>query len=609
MSTQSPPLKRRKTLRACDSCRESRIRCEYEDQRECKHCRDYGIRCVKIAPAPIDKRRKVAREGLPEEEEESQDLEPTYLGPSSLTQLIHTSLISAPHAARDLDNLGNKYDFHWDSLGSGRGAGLLRGREEGREQPRRGHTTIQLLAKLANEVVSLEILNSLYYQGLPTFISMFPVISASESALTKSKEPPGGWLDRYSAWNPNSSPPTSIPRIIRLLHCTLSSLSRLTPPRIRHALLSALHKHLRDGEAERLAAQSTIASSQVLVLMGMNSDLHGYEEPRAASAMWQRTGMGIRMATDLGVHRKTTEKVIPIAQIHRRARLWGGCVITDKWAALRLGQVQAINLDDCDCPLPFRWPDHYRDQAEAEAGGPACFATLYHLTKLSIILGDILRITSSPQGLARTTDQAILQSLADLDAWSEKLPTSWAVSNQTKLPQANAFFNLMYCAVEFTLLRPFLFPIRSIPAHITYRPDSRLENLIHRSEAALDWLSTAEGEFYLDVWGITVYPLVTCILLNLYASYHSLPPPASPSTASPSLDPQTKVKARARALHYLEKGHRIVRLWVSAHADGWPEGKSSWRGKVGDMVDVVMKSVGDGGGEDGVWEAIFEGRI
>ncbi|TYJ58425.1 hypothetical protein B9479_000971 [Cryptococcus floricola] len=513
---QSPPPKRRKTLRACDSCRESRIRCEYQGQQECKHCKDYGIKCLRVAPAPVDKRKKIAREGLPEEEEESQGLEPTYLGPSSLTQLIHSSLISTPGGERGLDGL-------------------------------------------------------------------------ESNALTKSKEPPGGWLDRYSAWDPNSSPPTSIPRIIRLLHCSLSSLSRLTPSSIRHALLSALHKHLRDGEGERLVSQSTIASSQVLVLMGMNHDLHGYEESRAASAMWQRTGTAIRMATELAVHRKSTKKVIPIAQIHRRARLWGGCVIADKWTALRFGQVQNINLEDCDCPLPFQWPDHYHDEAHAE--GPACFAPLYHLTKLSIILGQVLRITSSPQGLARTTDCAILQSLTDLDTWSKDLPTSWAVSERTRLPQAGDFFNLMYCAVEFTLLRPFLFPTRPIPAHITYRPSSLLLlNLIDRSETALDWLSTAEGELYLDVWGITVYPLVTCILINLYAYNHP-----SPSPSAAISNPQ------ARTLHYLKKGHHIVQLWVQAHAEGWPEDQTSWRRKVGDMVDVVMNSVGAheaGGGRD-----------
>ncbi|ODO00094.1 hypothetical protein I350_06719 [Cryptococcus amylolentus CBS 6273] len=586
---QSPPPKRRKTLRACDSCRESRIRCEYQGQQECKHCKDYGIQCLRVAPAPVDKRKKIAREGLPEEEEESQGLEPTYLGPSSLTQLIHSSLISTPGEERGLDGLGSKYDCHWDSLGSGKGSGLLLGREDGREVQKRGQTSLQVLGRLADEVVSLEVLNS------------------CKSALTKSKEPPGGWLDRYSGWDPNSSPPTSIPRIIRLLHCSLSSLSRLTPTSIRHALLSALHKHLRDGESERLVSQSTIASSQVLVLMGMNHDLHGYEESRAASAMWKRTGTAIRMATELAVHRKSTEKVIPIAQIHRRARLWGGCVITDKWTALRFGQVQNINLEDCDCPLPFQWPDHYHDEAHAE--GPACFAPLYHLTKLSIILGQVLRITSSPQGLARTTDRAILQSLTDLDTWTKDLPTSWAVSERTRLPQAGDFFNLMYCAVEFTLLRPFLFPTRPIPAHITYRPSSLLLlNLIDRSETALDWLSTAEGDLYLDVWGITVYPLVTCILINLYAYNH--PSPSPPATISNS---------QARALHYLKKGHHIVQLWVQAHAEGWPEDQTSWRRKVGDMVDVVMDSVGAheaGGGRDRgdrsvdeFWEGIFQGRL
>lgn len=62
-------------------------------------------------------------------------------------------------------------------------------------------------------------------------------------------------------------------------------------------------------------------------------------------------------------------------------------VLTCCRLALRLGQVQTINLEDCDTPLPFLYPDHFADEREAE--GVACFSTIYHLSKLSVLLGRV----------------------------------------------------------------------------------------------------------------------------------------------------------------------------------------------------------------------------
>lgn len=574
----SRPIKRKKTLRACDYCRAHRIRCEYvaEGKDGCQHCIKYGFECTKVAPVLPDKRKKIAQDGIPEEEEErSQGLEPGYLGPSSLTQLVHSSCVGDNGLEKQMRELGNRYDHHWQSLlGHCEGSGLLVGREEfestGRKRTAR-FTFSRLYARLAEELGSITILDSLNDKALQSIITMFPVISASESASVSGKNfPPGNWWQRYNTWSYNSTPPTPIPRVVRLIHCALASLSREVPYKIRHSILTALHEHLNNGESAKLSQTTTLANAQVLILLGMNQDLHSYEESTAMSMMWQRVGTGLRMATELAVHRNVSSKAIPIAQLHRRWRVWGACVATDKWLALRLGQVQTIDLEDCDTPLPFLYPDHFADESEAE--GVACFSTIHHLSKLSVLLGRVVRLTSTPFHLERTTDHNLGCWQRDMDTWVEELPQHFAVSTKLKLPQANDLFNLLAVAVEFTFLRAFMLPSPPIPAHITFRPDhARWSNLILRAEMAMDWMTTPIGLFYLDTWAITVYPLVCCIMINLsvYRSIGSL-----------------------RAAHYLDCGSKIIQDWARAAAEGLPADRSSKR-KVADMVAILRASVKD----------------
>lgn len=146
---------------------------------------------------------------------------------------------------------------------------------------------------------------------------MFPVISASErwvleffeqplqadrpdsASVSGNDFPPGNWWQRYNTWSYNSTPPTPIPHVVRLIHCALASLSREVPYKIRHSILTALHEHLNNGESAKLSQTTTLANAQVLILLGMNQDLHSYEESTAMSMMWQRVGTGLRMATEL----------------------------------------------------------------------------------------------------------------------------------------------------------------------------------------------------------------------------------------------------------------------------------------------------------------------
>lgn len=65
---------------------------------------------------------------------------------------------------------------------------------------------------------------------------------------------------------------------------------------------------------------------------------------------------------------------------------------------------------------------------------------------------DVVRLTSTPFHLKRTTNHSLECWQKDMDTWVEELPPSFAVSTKLKLPQANDLFNLLAVAVEVSVM-------------------------------------------------------------------------------------------------------------------------------------------------------------
>ncbi|WVQ84261.1 hypothetical protein IAT38_006413 [Cryptococcus sp. DSM 104549] len=568
--------KRKKTARACDYCRAHRIRCEYspEHKGDCDHCVKFGHKCAKVAPAPADKRRRGVSKGDAKLSGLSAGLEPTYLGSSSLTQLVYASCAVNLELSRQLEEFGNRYDHHWDSLRHTHAPGLLIGRDEGKygldQHPAKGFSLSRAQSKLNEQVGSKQVLDLLFDTALRRIIPVFPVISPEESCLGVGGLPPPIWNELFPSWASDPGDPILIPPITRLIHWTLASLSREVPLPIRRSLLSTLHQSLSSSENARLAGATTLGHVQTLLLMSMNQDLWAADESTSVSVQWQRTGIGLRMAIELALHRDVQSKSITITQLHRRRRLWAVCVMLDKMYALRAGQPQMINLDDCDAPEAFPYPDHFTDEADAK--GPPVFAPIVQLCRLSKLLGRILRLTSSPSGLERTTDVSIIEWQRDVDDWTRALPSTWAASENLPVPQMADIFNGFLISVEFSFLHVFLFPTRPIPPHITFRPDlERWLDLIVRSERVIEWMETAEGQFYLDVWAMMAYPLSISVMAQLH---------------------EYRRTNNSRPLGYLERGEQIMQTWAATTTDNTAK-ERSWKRRMADMVALLRVSAGD----------------
>lgn len=113
------------------------------------------------------------------------------------------------------------------------------------------------------------------------------------------------------------------------------------------------------------------------------------------------------MAQDLGLHRAEAVKT----DIDMRRRVWGACVISDRWYALILGHPFMIDVLDCDARVPVpteskspssegeegvkdgkeveKENEKEKEEEEEEMRRPLMF--LGELTKLSLILGRVMK--------------------------------------------------------------------------------------------------------------------------------------------------------------------------------------------------------------------------
>nr|XP_019044460.1 hypothetical protein I302_06371 [Kwoniella bestiolae CBS 10118]OCF23390.1 hypothetical protein I302_06371 [Kwoniella bestiolae CBS 10118] len=479
-------------------------------EERCKKCIEHNRHCDKVSAAPKDDRprRRTLFRGAAKGASslsQSQGYEPRYLGSSSLSILVWKHVPQTTEIIDKLRNIDDRYDLHRGSIGGLEQNGLLIGQGESSSARHEKPTLVSVSmvqARLIQEIGAETVLTSL--------------ISVSESLLADKAS--AAHVDKYAAVDPRSTPPTPLPLIVRMIHCAIAARSRDVPEHIQKSLLSSLHSLLLGPEMQKLAATRCLGSIQVLLLLSMCEDLNGPDAGDASENVWQNVGTAARMGFALALHRNIATSHVPYFQLNRRLRVWGACISMDRWTALRMGRTFAIDLADCDAPLPRHYADGIRDgdlTSKTQAIFP-CFRFLTEFTSLSILLGRAHRLVGSPSGLQAADDLNLLMLQVDIDNWLAQLPQSWPYSIKLVLRQAPLLMNLFIVVLEFTFQRNFLWPSTPTPSQISFRPSrDRWVSLCQRAEQAVYWLNSPDGAYYLDVWSITVYAAFCCVIIHL----------------------------------------------------------------------------------------------
>lgn len=113
--------------------------------------------------------------------------------------------------------------------------------------------------------------------------------------------------------------------------CGISALSHHVPPSILRTIKGTIRGLLREDD---ILDHSSISNVQALLIYAYSLEL---EKGVGASKTWNILGVAIRMAQDIGLHRKMQydqqKQQCDTDHDELRRRVWGGCLIADRWVS------------------------------------------------------------------------------------------------------------------------------------------------------------------------------------------------------------------------------------------------------------------------------------
>ncbi|KIO32577.1 hypothetical protein M407DRAFT_105584 [Tulasnella calospora MUT 4182] len=511
---EAEKAKRTKTQRACDPCRRKKIRCDIIPDSEpaiCQHCSQYRYDCTFYLPitetrfkkkrleeaaaaastsngSTVDVKPVISRGpsgdeapnggiasasrvrgDLPMASAGESSKEVKIYGPTSLSFIMH-STPSIPVQA--FENYDARYQETWE-VGK-TGDGFIQVTD---------HSPPQHPATLAKPLeyhrLDREVLASLINAYFQEVAPQFPVVSEAEFLSTPSPPP-----------------------VLLYAICSVAAGRRGVPREVFDTLRAAVNQVIKTDD---VLSTASVVNVQALLILGMSGDVHSVSIQSAMTAAWLRLGAAIRMAQDLGMHRAEAVK----KNVELRRRLWGACVIADRWYGACFGHPFMIDVLDCDVRLPT--PDDPNDISIA-ATKPNCY--LAELIKLSILLGKVTKTIYSPSGLVHATDQIITQLLAELDSWKENLHPDLVFQGKDSILPAG-LLHLFYTCVCMMFWRVFLRLSYRCPAHLKFSLTvPRWTQLVAWSKESIEWLDGHEECF--DSWMFVAYAASSCALVQYH---------------------------------------------------------------------------------------------
>lgn len=232
------------------------------------------------------------------------------LGPTSMTHLLHSTATVPSRAYHSYDL---RYHHTWE-VGKA-GDGLIQVLEPTTDDSQ------QSLSKSIDPPIERDVVEKLINSYFTDVAPLVPIVTQAE----------------FLALSDPSPPPILLYSI-----CLTAACKRDVPQAVFDALRVAVNDVIK---SEDVLCTASIVNVQSLLILCQCGDCHSQFVPNALSALWIRLGTAIRMvrlrlfasphnikcgffqAQDLGLHRAEAVK----KNIEMRRRVWGACVITDRW--------------------------------------------------------------------------------------------------------------------------------------------------------------------------------------------------------------------------------------------------------------------------------------
>ncbi|KAJ7449949.1 fungal-specific transcription factor domain-containing protein, partial [Mycena latifolia] len=457
--------KRTKTQRACDSCRSRKIRCDILSDAEppkCQHCKQYSFDCTFFLPITETrfKKKRLEEENAENKSPVAEKRDSSVFGPTSAAHLLHSQ---ASISSRIYEGYDSRYHHTFEVSKSG--DGLIRV-----EKPTQSDQQMTLPKPIDLHIepqIVEQLLNAYFAEVAP----ILPIMTQAEFLA-------------------NPAPPP----ILLYSMCLVAAARREVPQAVFDSIRYAVNGVLK---AEDVLSTPSMANVQALLILCMTGDCHSQFVPTALSAMWARLGTAIRMAQDLGLHRAELVK----QDIELRRRVWGACLISDRWTSLVYGFPYMIDVHDCDVRLP--------------SSGDAKDMYMDELVRLSVIGGRVVKTIYSPSGLTLISDEILYKLLADIEAWKANLPENLKFRG-AESSQSAGILHLLYTSVCMIFWRVFMRISYSCPAHLKFGLTvEQWSSLVAQTGESIDWLDAHERVY--DVWLLVAYAATSCA----FVQYHT----------------------------------------------------------------------------------------
>ncbi|KAK0191438.1 fungal-specific transcription factor domain-containing protein [Armillaria mellea] len=193
-----------------------------------------------------------------------------------------------------------------------------------------------------------------------------------------------------------------------------------------------------------------------------------YVEGFAAHCSWTMLGTAMRMAQDLGAHRKQRPGKLPITEEELLKRAFWVLVCMDRIISIALGRPCAIQEEDIDADLPNDCDDEYWDSGFVQPSGvPSMMSFFTSFVKLNRIFFRCLQTIYSPlnpTALRRSVKKRSKEDIvAELDSsvneWMDSVPEHirWEPRPENEIFYSQSVF--LYCSyyhLRILIHRPFI---------------------------------------------------------------------------------------------------------------------------------------------------------
>ncbi|ORY04904.1 hypothetical protein K493DRAFT_377850 [Basidiobolus meristosporus CBS 931.73] len=208
---------------------------------------------------------------------------------------------------------------------------------------------------------------------------------------------------------------------------------------------------------------SSIENVQALVLMSIYFHLS-----RGGMKSWMYSGMAIRMAEDLGLHRNPDIWNIKLTRAEKetRKRVWWVCYLIDRFSSVCVGRPVSIDDQQFDTPLPCLLEDDIMISSDVSPRSGLSLKPFLEVIKLHELIGRILStvyVVRTPlAGDYQKRHFNLIELDSALNMWLQSLPPDLNYSPSSYYPRKSSnsptliYAHVWYHCALILLHRPFI---------------------------------------------------------------------------------------------------------------------------------------------------------